>query len=214
VLALPETATDADIEGVYSVVAHEYFHNWTGNRVTVDSWFQLTLKEGLTVFRDQMFTMDHSGSAAANRIADVSVLRAHQFEEDSGPMAHPIRPESYIAMDNFYTVTVYEKGAEVVRLYHTLCGADGFRRGTDLYFDRHDGQAVSCDDFRAAIADANPAVFGGGVSDQVGLSPSLPTHALMGGVHFACAPLSAPSPAVRAVVHAAGDAGGGGDVAV
>jgi aminopeptidase N len=154
VLALPETATDDEYQAIEGVIAHEYFHNWTGNRVTCRDWFQLTLKEGLTVFRDQEFTSDTT-SRAAKRIADVKALRALQFPEDAGPMAHPIRPESYIAMDNFYTATVYEKGAEVVRLYDTLLGADGFRRGMDLYFERHDGQAVTCDDFRAAMADAN-----------------------------------------------------------
>ena len=154
VLARPETATDSDYEMIEAVIAHEYFHNWTGNRVTCRDWFQLTLKEGLTVFRDQQFTADMT-SAAVKRIDDVTALRTRQFPEDSGPMAHPIRPESYISMDNFYTVTVYEKGAEIIRMYHTLLGADGFRRGMDLYFERHDGQAVTCDDFRAAMADAN-----------------------------------------------------------
>ena len=154
VLALPETATDDEYEAIEGVIAHEYFHNWTGNRVTCRDWFQLTLKEGLTVFRDQEFTSDTT-SRAAKRIADVKALRSAQFPEDAGPMAHPIRPESYISMDNFYTATVYEKGAEVVRLYDTLLGSEGFRRGLDLYFERHDGQAVTCDDFRAAMADAN-----------------------------------------------------------
>ncbi len=156
VLARPETATDDEYEAIEGVIAHEYFHNWTGNRVTCRDWFQLTLKEGLTVFRDQQFTAD-STSAPVKRIRDVVALRTNQFSEDAGPMAHPIRPESYISMDNFYTATVYEKGAEVVRLYHTLLGAEGFRRGMDLYFERHDGQAVTCDDFRAAMADANGA---------------------------------------------------------
>ena len=154
VLASPDTATDDDYERIQGVIGHEYFHNWTGNRVTCRDWFQLTLKEGLTVFRDQMFTADMT-SAAVKRISDVRALRVRQFAEDAGPMAHPVRPESYISMDNFYTATVYEKGAEVVRMYHTLLGADGFRRGMDLYFQRHDGQAVTCDDFRAAMADAN-----------------------------------------------------------
>jgi aminopeptidase N len=156
VLAKPDTATDDEYEAIEAVIGHEYFHNWTGNRVTCRDWFQLTLKEGLTVFRDQQFTADQT-SAAVKRIRDVVALRTNQFPEDAGPMAHPIRPESYISMDNFYTATVYEKGAEVVRLYHTLFGADGFRRGMDLYFARHDGQAVTCDDFRAAQADANGA---------------------------------------------------------
>jgi aminopeptidase N len=154
VLAKPETATDDDYEHIEGVIGHEYFHNWTGNRVTCRDWFQLTLKEGLTVFRDQLFTADMT-SAAVKRISDVRLLRTAQFEEDAGPMAHPIRPESYIAMDNFYTATVYIKGAEVIRMYHTLLGAEGFRKGMDLYFARHDGEAVTCDDFRAAMADAN-----------------------------------------------------------
>ncbi len=154
VLAKPETATDADYEAIEGVIGHEYFHNWTGNRVTCKDWFQLTLKEGLTVFRDQEFSADMN-SAAVQRIADVRMLRTMQFTEDAGPMAHPIRPESYVSMDNFYTVTVYEKGAEVVRMYQTLLGREGFRKGMDLYFERHDGSAVSCDDFRSAMADAN-----------------------------------------------------------
>jgi len=156
VLAKPSTATDADYERVQGVVAHEYFHNWSGNRVTCRDWFQLTLKEGLTVFRDQHFSSDMT-SEAVKRIEDVRIMRSAQFLQDSGPMAHPIRPESYIAMDNFYTVTVYNKGAEVIRMYRTLLGAEGFRKGMDLYFERHDGQAVTCDDFRAALSDANGA---------------------------------------------------------
>ncbi|MBC8371630.1 MAG: aminopeptidase N [Planctomycetes bacterium] len=158
VLASPQTATDSDYEGIEGVIGHEYFHNYTGNRITCRDWFQLTLKEGLTVFRDQQFSAD-MGDAALKRIDDVSVLRAVQFREDMGPMAHPIRPDSYVAMDNFYTSTVYNKGAEVIRMMHTLVGVDGFRRGTDLYFERFDGQAVSCDDFRHAIADANNRDF-------------------------------------------------------
>jgi aminopeptidase N len=154
VLARPDTATDNDFEGIEGVIAHEYFHNWTGNRVTCQDWFQLTLKEGLTVYRDQRFSAD-MGSAAVRRIEAVRGLRAGQFAEDAGPMAHPIRPDSYIAMDNFYTATVYMKGAEVVRMYEALLGRDGFRKGMDLYFERHDGQAVTCDNFRAAMADAN-----------------------------------------------------------
>ena len=154
VLASPETATDDDYLGIEGVIAHEYFHNWTGNRVTCRDWFQLTLKEGLTVFRDQQFSADMT-SAPVQRIQDVRVLRTVQFNEDAGPMAHPIRPESYIEMNNFYTATVYEKGAEVIRLYHTMLGAAGFRKGMDLYFERHDGMAVTCDDFRAAMGDAN-----------------------------------------------------------
>jgi len=158
VLANAQTATDVDFANIESVVAHEYFHNWTGNRVTCRDWFQLSLKEGLTVFRDQEFSADMMGTEsgrAVKRIEDVRVLRQVQFPEDAGPMAHPVRPDSYEEINNFYTVTVYEKGAEVVRMYQTLLGRDGFRRGMDLYFQRHDGQAVTCDDFRAAMADAN-----------------------------------------------------------
>ena len=159
VLANPNTATDVDFANVESVVAHEYFHNWTGNRVTCRDWFQLSLKEGLTVFRDQQFSQDMSGSYSARavkRIEDVRTLRQLQFPEDAGPMAHPVRPDSYMAIDNFYTATVYEKGAEVVRMMHTLVGDVGFVNGMDLYFSRHDGHAVTCDDFAQAIADANP----------------------------------------------------------
>ncbi len=154
VLARPETATDDEYEAIEGVIAHEYFHNWTGNRVTCRDWFQLTLKEGLTVYRDQEFSAD-VGSRAVKRIDDVKRLRLAQFSEDAGPMSHPIRPESYISMDNFYTATVYEKGAEVIRMIDSLVGTEGFRHGMDLYFERHDGQAVTCDDFRAAMADAN-----------------------------------------------------------
>ncbi len=153
VLARPDTATDTDYENIDRVVAHEYFHNWTGNRVTCRDWFQLSLKEGLTVFRDQQFGADTHSRAVA-RIRDVRTLRAVQFPEDAGPMAHPVRPAAYIEINNFYTATVYEKGAEVVRMIHTLIGAAAFRRGMDLYFARHDGQAVTCDDFVAAMADA------------------------------------------------------------
>ncbi|KAJ4712047.1 puromycin-sensitive aminopeptidase-like [Melia azedarach] len=158
VLASPETATDADYAAILGVIGHEYFHNWTGNRVTCRDWFQLSLKEGLTVFRDQEFSSD-MGSRTVKRIADVSRLRNFQFPQDAGPMAHPVRPHSYIKMDNFYTVTVYEKGAEVVRMYKTLLGSQGFRKGMDLYFKRHDGQAVTCEDFFAAMRDANDADF-------------------------------------------------------
>lgn len=154
VLARPETATDNDFIGVEAVIGHEYFHNWTGNRVTCQDWFQLSLKEGLTVFRDQEFTADMQ-SRAVKRIEDVRTLKAFQFTEDAGPMSHPIRPDSFIEINNFYTLTVYEKGAEVVRIYNTLFGEAGFRKGMDLYFKRHDGQAVTCDDFRLAMADAN-----------------------------------------------------------
>jgi aminopeptidase N len=154
VLAKPETATDGDYQGIETVVAHEYFHNWTGNRVTCRDWFQLSLKEGLTVFRDQQFTADQ-GSRAVKRLADVRRLRAAQFPEDDGPLAHPVRPDSYIAIDNFYTATVYQKGAEVVRMMHTLIGPEKFRRGMDLYFARHDNDAVTIEDFVRALADGS-----------------------------------------------------------
>ena len=154
VLASPQTATDNDYDGIESVIAHEYFHNWTGNRVTCRDWFQLSLKEGLTVFRDQEFSSDMT-SRSVKRIQDVRVLRSHQFAEDAGPMAHPVRPASYVEINNFYTVTVYNKGAEVVRMYQSLFGEEGFRRGMDLYFNRHDGQAVTTDHFLAAMSDAN-----------------------------------------------------------
>ncbi len=156
VFASPETATDDDYISIEAVIGHEYFHNWTGDRVTCRDWFQLSLKEGLTVFRDQEFTAD-THSRAVKRIEDVRLLRTHQFAEDAGPMAHPIRPASYMEINNFYTVTVYEKGAEVVRMYQSLLGVDGFRCGMDLYFERHDGQAVTTKDFLAAMADANGA---------------------------------------------------------
>jgi aminopeptidase N len=155
VLANPSIATDTDYANIEAVVGHEYFHNWTGNRVTCRDWFQLSLKEGLTVFRDQEFSADMVGTdsgRAVKRIEDVRMLRQVQFSEDAGPMAHPVRPDSYVEINNFYTVTIYEKGAEVVRMVQTLLGRDGFRKGMDLYFARHDGQAVSCDDFRAAMA--------------------------------------------------------------
>ncbi|MEO7128131.1 MAG: aminopeptidase N [Rhodoferax sp.] len=159
VLANQATATDTDYSNIESVVGHEYFHNWTGDRVTCRDWFQLSLKEGLTVFRDQEFSQDMAGEASARavrRIEDVRVLRTAQFPEDAGPMAHPVRPDSYIEINNFYTVTVYEKGAEVVRMMQTLVGRAGFAKGLTLYFERHDGHAVTCDDFAQAIADANP----------------------------------------------------------
>jgi len=158
VLASPETATDTDFQQIEAVIGHEYFHNWTGNRVTCRDWFQLSLKEGLTVFRDQEFSADMQ-SRAVKRIEDVRRLRGHQFPEDAGPMSHSVRPDSYIEVNNFYTATVYEKGAEVVRMYDTLLSREGFRKGIDLYFERHDGQAVTCDDFRAAMADANGRDF-------------------------------------------------------
>jgi aminopeptidase N len=167
VLANPATATDMDFGNIESVVGHEYFHNWTGNRITCRDWFQLSLKEGLTVFRDQEFSQDMAGDTSARavkRIEDVRVLRTVQFAEDAGPMAHPVRPDSYVEINNFYTVTIYEKGAEVVRMMQTLVttpsdslGRDGFAKGMKLYFERHDGQAVTCDDFAQAIADANPS---------------------------------------------------------
>ena len=166
VLANPATATDVDYANIESVVGHEYFHNWTGNRITCRDWFQLSLKEGLTVFRDQEFSQDlcaEPSARAVKRIEDVRVLRTAQFPEDAGPMAHPVRPDSYVEINNFYTVTIYEKGAEVVRMMQTLAaqgdetsGRAGFARGMKLYFERFDGQAVTCDDFAQAIADANP----------------------------------------------------------
>ncbi|WP_031437109.1 aminopeptidase N [Methylobacter tundripaludum] len=154
VLARPDTATDFDYEHIEAVIGHEYFHNWTGNRITCRDWFQLSLKEGFTVFRDQEFTGDRT-SKAVKRIEDVNMLRTRQFAEDAGPLAHPIRPDAYIEINNFYTLTVYEKGAEVVRMIRTLVGAKGFRKGSDLYFERHDGQAVTCDDFVSAMEAAN-----------------------------------------------------------
>ncbi len=154
ILADPDTATDADYDAVAGVVAHEYFHNWSGNRVTCRDWFQLSLKEGFTVFRDQQFSADQ-GSAAVKRIEDVRMLRAAQFQEDAGPLAHPIRPESYIEISNFYTATVYNKGAEVIRMLHTILGPEKFRAGSDLYFDRHDGEAATCEDFVRAMEDAS-----------------------------------------------------------
>ena len=168
VLARPDTATDMDYYLIDKVVAHEYFHNWTGNRVTCRDWFQLSLKEGLTVFRDQEYSADEYSRAVA-RIQDVRDLRDGQFPEDAGPMAHPVRPDSYVEINNFYTATVYDKGAEVVRMIHTMIGKAGFRRGMDLYFERHDGQAVTCDDFVRAMEERErrgpravpPLVFAG-----------------------------------------------------
>ncbi|MEM7507143.1 MAG: aminopeptidase N [Pseudomonadota bacterium] len=153
VLASPETATDRDYELIESIVAHEYFHNWTGNRITCRDWFQLCLKEGLTVFRDQCFSADER-SAPVQRIQDVKQLRARQFREDQGPLAHPVRPEEYVEINNFYTATVYEKGAEVIRMLHLLVGAEGYRRALDLYFKRHDGQACTIEQFRQCFEDA------------------------------------------------------------
>lgn len=154
ILADPDTATDQDYDGIAGVVAHEYFHNWSGNRVTCRDWFQLSLKEGFTVFRDQQFSAD-MGSRAVKRIEDVRMLRAAQFPEDAGPLAHPVRPDSYIEISNFYTATVYNKGAELIRMMHTILGPEKFRAGCDLYFDRHDGQAVTCEDFVRAMEDAS-----------------------------------------------------------
>ncbi|GMR05958.1 MAG: aminopeptidase N [Gammaproteobacteria bacterium] len=159
VLARPDTATDADYDRIQSIVGHEYFHNWTGNRVTCRDWFQLSLKEGLTVFRDQEFSADLN-SRAVKRIEEVRVLRCHQFPEDDGPTAHPVRPDNYIEISNFYTSTIYRKGAEVIRMMHTLIGADAFRRGMDLYFQRHDGQAVTTDDFVKVMEDASKQDLG------------------------------------------------------
>ena len=168
VLANSSTATDTDYANIESVVGHEYFHNWTGNRITCRDWFQLSLKEGLTVFRDQEFSQDLAAKAlkdnpiaaasakAVKRIEDVRLLRTVQFAEDAGPMAHPVRPDSYVEINNFYTVTIYEKGAEVVRMMQTLTSREGFAKGMALYFERHDGEAVTCDDFAQCIADASP----------------------------------------------------------
>jgi aminopeptidase N len=154
VLADADTATDADYDAIAGIVAHEYFHNWSGNRVTCRDWFQLSLKEGFTVFRDQQFSADQ-GSPAVKRIEDVRLLRAAQFPEDAGPLAHPIRPESYMEISNFYTATVYNKGAEIIRMMHTILGPDAFRAGSDLYFSRHDGEAATCEDFVRAMEDAS-----------------------------------------------------------
>ena len=154
ILADPDSATDADYDAVAGVVAHEYFHNWSGNRVTCRDWFQLSLKEGFTVFRDQCFSADQ-GSAAVKRIEDVRVLRAAQFPEDAGPLAHPIRPDSYIEISNFYTATIYNKGAEIIRMLHSILGAEDFRKGSDLYFARHDGTAATCEDFVRAMEAAS-----------------------------------------------------------
>lgn len=158
VLADKESTTDSSFVRIESIIGHEYFHNWTGNRVTCRDWFQLSLKEGLTVFRDQEFSSDLR-SRAIQRISDVIQLKTRQFAEDSGPMSHPVRPESYISMDNFYTSTVYEKGAEVIRMIHTILGEEGFQKGMKLYFQRHDGDAVTIDDFVASMADANNSNF-------------------------------------------------------
>ena len=146
VLANQETATDTDFQGVEGVIAHEYFHNWTGNRITCRDWFQLSLKEGLTVFRDQQFSADMN-SSSVKRINDVRLLRARQFPEDAGPLAHPIRPDEYIEINNFYTTTVYEKGAEVIRMIHTILGEEQFHMGMDHYVEHFDGQAATCEDF-------------------------------------------------------------------
>ncbi len=156
VLCSPQVTTDVGFQRVQAIVAHEYFHNWSGNRVTCRDWFQLSLKEGFTVFRDSQFSAD-MGSPTVKRVEDVTMLRTAQFAEDAGPMAHPVRPESFIEINNFYTLTVYEKGAEVVRMMHTLLGPEHFRLGSDLYFQRHDGQAVTCEDFVRAMEDASGA---------------------------------------------------------
>ena len=159
VLAKPDTATDTDYENIESVIGHEYFHNWTGDRVTCRDWFQLSLKEGLTVFRDQQFSAD-MGSAAVSRIGDIRALRSSQFPEDAGPLAHPVQPQSYLRIDNFYTATVYNKGAELIRMMHTLLGRDGFRRGMDLYISRHDNAAATIPDFVSAMQDAGGVDLG------------------------------------------------------
>ena len=155
VLASPATATDADYAHIEAVIAHEYFHNWTGDRITCRDWFQLCLKEGLTVFRDQEFSADER-SRAVERISDVRGLRSHQFVEDAGPLAHPVRPELYHEINNFYTTTVYDKGAEVVRMIKRLLGPNLFRKGMDLYFDRHDGEAATVEQFVQCFADVEP----------------------------------------------------------
>ncbi len=160
VLAQPETATDTDYQNIEAVIAHEYFHNWTGDRVTCRDWFQLSLKEGLTVFRDQLFSADQ-GSPAVCRIGNIRTLRAAQFPEDAGPLAHPVQPQSYLRIDNFYTATVYNKGAEVIRMIHTLLGAEGFRRGMDLYIKRHDNQAATIGNFVAAMQEGGGVDLGG-----------------------------------------------------
>jgi aminopeptidase N len=159
VLCSPQTTTDVGFQRVEAIVAHEYFHNWSGNRVTCRDWFQLSLKEGFTVFRDAQFSAD-MGSRTVKRVEDATLMRTAQFAEDAGPMAHPIRPDSFMEINNFYTMTVYEKGAEVVRMIHTLLGAEAFRKGSDLYFERHDGQAVTCDDFVLAMEDASGVDLG------------------------------------------------------
>ncbi len=153
-LARPDTATDTDYANIEAIIAHEYFHNWTGNRITCRDWFQLCVKEGLTVFRDQEFSSDMR-SRPVERISDVKLLRSHQFPEDAGPLAHPVRPAAYIEINNFYTTTVYEKGSEVIRMLRTLIGKDAFMRGMDLYFERHDGEAVTVEDFIGCMADAS-----------------------------------------------------------
>ena len=158
VLASKATTTDSGFQRVEGVVAHEYFHNWSGNRVTCRDWFQLSLKEGFTVFRDSEFSADMN-SRTVKRIEDVSLLRTHQFAEDAGPMAHPVRPASFIEISNFYTMTIYEKGAEVVRMIYNMLGADAFRKGTDLYFSRNDGHAVTVEDFVQAMADVSTVDF-------------------------------------------------------
>ena len=155
VLADDETATDADFANIEAIIAHEYFHNWTGNRITCRDWFQLCLKEGLTVFRDHEFSADQR-SRAVKRIAEVRTLRAHQFPEDQGPLAHPVRPRCYREINNFYTATVYEKGSEVVRMIRTILGAETFRAGMDLYFERHDGEAATIEDFLRVFEDVGP----------------------------------------------------------
>ena len=154
VLASPQTATDTDYAQIEAVIAHEYFHNWTGNRITCRDWFQLCLKEGLTVFRDHEFSADQR-SRAVRRIADVRTLRAQQFPEDAGPLAHNVRPDSYFEINNFYTATVYEKGAEIIRMLKVLIGAEAFRKGMDLYFARHDGTAATVEEFIACFAEAS-----------------------------------------------------------
>ena len=176
VLALPQTATDLDYASIEAVIAHEYFHNWTGNRITCRDWFQLCLKEGLTVFRDQEFSSDQR-SRAVKRIADVRALRAAQFPEDAGPLAHNVRPQTYFEINNFYTPTVYEKGAEIIRMLKILIGAEAFRRGMDLYFQRYDGTAATVEDFIGCFAEASGRDLGEFMRwyDQAG-TPKLSRH--------------------------------------
>ena len=207
VLASPETATDGTFAGIERVIGHEYFHNWTGNRITCRDWFQLCLKEGLTVFRDQEFCADQR-FAAVQRIREVRYLKMGQFPEDSGPLAHPVRPDRYIEINNFYTATVYRKGAEVVRMLQTLLGRDGFRKGMDLYFERHDGQAVTVEDFVACFArllGAGPRavhdVVRAGRDARAGVPARLRSSGEDRGSHVPPGPAADPRPADQKPLH-------------